>query len=483
MGDGGQNRSEMLTTTTKAQPLLKHVNSKNHAKHMLRKYQPSDKDGESSDNCSTCSDNSCSKTDAIENNSQMKIDNETCGMENAVNERKLTAKKTRLKRKNVSARICISLSPKQSPISKSDKGNSSQKVSETIKKAVKFVNDNENTTIINGSTMHKCSKCDMTFHSMHGLRKHSFCHTPAQPTTSTRRSSRIRSSVPLHDVSTTSNGASSASCDLSSTLHDLPSTSCEPSMSNDLPSVSHDLPSTSHDLPSTSHGQPSTSHDLPSSSHHSFPLPLSNSSPTESKDSSPPCEKPEVIEWIKFKKKDGKLIFRCALCAFSDRTFSAVSSVRKHIGSVHPNFTGNLAEPAGLYDVEENNSATCNNNTNTTSTISTSSSSTTSNVSCTCSSQSKTFPYQDNKLTHLQSNCPVHKETNEPKKIMKGTQILKCKHCDEEYDSINREKFQEHELSHELEATEPTFMTYACFECEVEFTMANELMEHYEKEH
>lgn len=90
--------------------------------------------------------------------------------------------------------------------------------------------------------------------------------------------------------------------------------------------------------------------------------------------------------------------------------------------------------------------------------------------------------FKNNKLTHLASSCPVHKDSYEPKKISNDP-VLRCKHCNEEFDSLSREKFQEHELSHELEATEPTCMTYACFECEVEFATASEMMDHYEEKH
>ncbi len=300
-------------------------------------------------------------------------------------------------------------------------------------------------------TPHKCDKCDRAFRSLHGLHRHAALHRDLHPlpqqTPPKRQSSRLkvsRSPTKPHNPSPPHQSSKHTTCSQS---------------------ISHKSETNTHD---------EKAHEM-------------------KKETSP---QPEAAsqQWIKFSRENGQIVYRCALCTNSDRKFSLVASVRKHVGMVHKEFTDNLVEPAGLYDNLPAEPSTGSNNGPSTSTPSSStqvsgeSSSTPessdSQKTCTCIGRGKAFVFKNNKLTHLPSNCPVHsKESSESKKIIKGTQILKCKHCDEEFDGLSREKFQEHELSHELKATEPMGMAYACFECEVEFAMANELMDHYEKEH
>ena len=317
----------------------------------------------------------------------------------------------------------------------------------------------------NEDNLYKCDKCDRTFRSIHGVRRHRASHqqsqfnTPGNPSpqqtlpagTPRRQSSRLR-------VSTRSPP--------------------KPQNPSTISPKSSKCTTSSQSFPQESE------------------MKTHQEKAHQDKKQPPSKTEPDKLDWIKYTRENGQQVYRCGLCTNSDRKFSAVSSVRKHVGMVHRDFTDNLVEPPGLYDdlFEQPSTSTGSNNAPSASTASLSTSnggesssspqSSNSQNNCTCSGRGKAFVYKNNKLTHLPSSCPVHnKESNESKKTPKGTHILKCKHCDEEFDGLSREKFQKHELSHELEATEPAGMTYACFECEVEFAVANELMDHYEKEH
>ena len=308
----------------------------------------------------------------------------------------------------------------------------------------------EETEQSNADKLHKCNKCDRSFMSVHGLRRHLTWHRgQSEPSTQSRDNSKYS----LRQQSSSSRS------------------SCPSSKAND-PLPNHEK---SFQCLSCCESFPTES-ELKA---HVDKLHLKEQE-TSTKTS------PEKQEWIKYTKEDGKFIYRCGLCTNSDRPFAAVASVRKHVGMVHRDYTENLVEPAGIYeDVQSkpsvskpsNPPSSSNDPSDTTESLNT-------EKTCTCNGRGKAFVYKNNKLTHLPSNCPVHdKESSEPVKKLKGSQILRCKHCDEEYDEFSREEFQKHELSHELEAKEPSGMTYACFECELEFTMVNDLMDHYEKEH
>ena len=60
---------------------------------------------------------------------------------------------------------------------------------------------------------------------------------------------------------------------------------------------------------------------------------------------------------------------------------------------------------------------------------------------------------------------------------------FECKFCGQEFDSTLREAFDKHQLEHEFAAEEPIGTTYMCVECDKEFTMANDLVKHYEETH
>ena len=297
----------------------------------------------------------------------------------------------------------------------------------------------------NAEQLHQCNKCDRSFRSVHGLRRHLSSHRePAKPVVDTKENT----SYSLRRAS-----SRSISCCAS------------PKATSQL--LSHEK--SFHCL--------SCSESFPTESElkaHVEKVHLKEEETSTKPES-------ENREWIKYWKENGKFVYRCGLCTNSDRPFAAVASVRKHVGMVHRDYTENLVEPAGIYeDVQsEPSTSTPNNPPSLSSDPSDTPGSSNDKQTCTCSGRGKS-----NKLTHLSGNCPVHdKESSEPTKKLKGSQILRCKHCSEEYDEFSREEFQKHELSHELEAKEPSGMTYACFECELEFTMVNELMDHYDKEH
>ncbi|XP_028393509.1 zinc finger protein 728-like [Dendronephthya gigantea] len=60
---------------------------------------------------------------------------------------------------------------------------------------------------------------------------------------------------------------------------------------------------------------------------------------------------------------------------------------------------------------------------------------------------------------------------------------FECKFCGQEFDSSLREAFDKHQLEHEFAAEEPIGTAYICVECDKEFTMANDLVKHYEETH
>lgn len=199
-----------------------------------------------------------------------------------------------------------------------------------------------------------------------------------------------------------------------------------------------------------------------------------------------PAVKPNEneLKWITVWQENGKRVYACGLCPNRDRKFLLISSVRKHIGMLHREFTNTLVEPPGLYnDLQTGQlSAWASKDDEPVRTSSVLSSIKTQN--CTCNGRGKAFVYKNNKLTHLPNDCPVHwKGSNECKTIPNSNPVLVRYHCDEELDSMSQEKFQECEPPHELGSIEPIGMTYACFECEKEFASANELMEHYDREH
>ena len=309
--------------------------------------------------------------------------------------------------------------------------------------------------------MHKCNKCGRAFKSLHGMRRHSVIHRgpatppPAKKTPPSRQSSRLRTS-------------------------------------RSSPQPQDSLP-THQDLAPTS--PKSSGNTTSSESSHVSPTNMHDEEDLQNRDRSTPETVEEKQQWITFAQEAGQRVYRCGLCTDNDRKFSWVASVRKHVGMIHRDYTDDLVEPPGLYDdVAEETSNESKDTSGPSSctpltSMSDSPATQSSNLSnfCTCNGsgdgRDSANVHKNNKSTHF-SNCPVHnKESSEPKKTPKGTQVLKCKHCEEEFDGLEREKFQEHELSHELEATEPMGMTYACFECEVEFATANELMDHYENLH
>ena len=323
--------------------------------------------------------------------------------------------------------------------------------------------------------MYKCNKCDRAFKSLHGMRRHSVIHrgpaTPPPPKKhpTSRQSSRLRTSR-----------SSPKPQDSLPTPHDA------------FLSIEDPLP-TRQDLTPTS--PKSSKNTTYSESSHASQSNMHDDEEGQNRDMSTPKTVGEKKQWITFAQEAGQRVYRCGLCTDNDRKFLWVASVRKHVGMIHRDYTDDLMEPPGLYDdvAEETSNETKNASGPSSSTLLTSRSDSpatqSSNLSnnCTCNVsddvRDSASVHKNNKSAHL-TNCPVHdKESSEPKKTPKGTQVLKCKHCGEEFDGLEREKFQEHELSHELEATEPMGMTYACFECEVEFATANELMDHYENQH
>ena len=62
-------------------------------------------------------------------------------------------------------------------------------------------------------------------------------------------------------------------------------------------------------------------------------------------------------------------------------------------------------------------------------------------------------------------------------------QTFECKFCDEKFDSMSREAFDQHQLDHELAAEEPMGMSYMCIECDKEFAIASDLVKHHEETH
>ena len=323
--------------------------------------------------------------------------------------------------------------------------------------------------------MHKCSKCDRAFKSWHGMRRHFVVHRgpatspPPKKTPPCRQSGRLRTSRS------------------SPKPQDSVPVSHDPFLTIEDPLPSH------QDLTPTS--QKSSKHTTYSESSRASRSNMHDEKDLQNRDGSTSETVEEKQQWITFSQEDGQRVYRCGLCTDNDRKFLWVASVRKHVGMMHRDYTDDLVEPPGLYDDVAEETSNESKNTSSPSSPSLSTSKGDSAVSqssnlpktCTCSGsgdgRDSASVHKNNNLSHL-SNCPVHnKESIEPKKTPKGTQVLKCKHCEEEFDSLEREKFQEHELSHELEATEPMGMTYACFECEVEFATANELMDHYENKH
>ena len=306
--------------------------------------------------------------------------------------------------------------------------------------------------------IHKCNKCGQAFKSLHGLRRHFTVHKedlpPPPQTPPCRYSSRLRvstSSKP-QKPSPTSQDHSPTSRDSSLALQGASTTRLKSSKNT------------------SSHSQSSR---VESEQDVRYETELGNEEQSSSKTEG------EKWQWIRLSRENGQLDYRCGLCT-DNRRFYQVSSVRKHLGMVHRDYTEDLVEPPGLYDdLPEETSEQSGNIPGASSTGNSPTSQTPSvEKDCACVDNGRDV------TSHSPNECPVqNKESSEPKNVPNGTPVLKCKHCDEEFDSLEREKFQEHELSHELEAAEPMGMTYACFECEVEFATANQLMEHYEKEH
>lgn len=87
----------------------------------------------------------------------------------------------------------------------------------------------------------------------------------------------------------------------------------------------------------------------------------------------------------------------------------------------------------------------------------------------------------NNKLRYLSADYLLNESDQKTSnKMQEGS---KLSNCDEEHGLLPAEDFDEQQMSHELKADVPTGVLYVCFQCESEFNLAKDLIEHFEREH
>ena len=167
--------------------------------------------------------------------------------------------------------------------------------------------------------------------------------------------------------------------------------------------------------------------------------------------------------------------YACSFCDTSARTFRSLSGLRRHISVIHgglPESASNCQEMMIVVPCEEN-----------TTRLTPAEEIYKCDVCSVIVHGSDALEAHEKAHTNTKSpsSTPPFSTFTPPMPTVK--QSFECNFCGEEYDSISREAFDQHQLEHELSADEPTGIGYMCVECDKEFLMASDLLKHHEEVH
>jgi KRAB domain-containing zinc finger protein len=170
--------------------------------------------------------------------------------------------------------------------------------------------------------------------------------------------------------------------------------------------------------------------------------------------------------------------YYCELCGPSARTFKSLSGLRRHTTIVHTNSSFQEARsPRGMVTVTRQDSPV---------------NAVPSEEIYKCNICSVIVHGSEALAAHEKAHAKRNVDSpgstppmlsNLSPSALGIKQLFECKYCGEEFDSMSREAFDQHQLGHELAAEEPMGMAYMCVECDKEFALPGDLIKHHEEAH
>lgn len=179
----------------------------------------------------------------------------------------------------------------------------------------------------------------------------------------------------------------------------------------------------------------------------------------------------------------GQTEYACGFCDASARTFKSLSGLRRHITIVHtsnvnqPISDENANYPRGMVTMPREESLVTLNSAE-------------EIYKCNVCSvivhgwealEAHEKAHSKRSVNSPSSTAPVLVAFTPPTPSIKQT--FECTFCGAEFDAMSREAFDEHQLQHELVAETPMGMGYICGECDQEFAMLADLVNHHEQTH